>query len=204
MPTPFLDNKAPYEKLYGHPYDITILRVFGFLCFPSTHFANRKKLDLRATTSVFQGFKSHTKVYVIFYLKTRVISVSRNVIFYEDCFHFNVQDSHDLITILPIPISSFHDDIKFPASTSSILPFFPPDSSLVASIPTEIPQTLRRSERQIQRPCKYKDFHVSYLPSIVASHSIGSLYPLSSVLSYSRLSPSYHSAILSATQQVEP
>ena len=32
MPIPFLDNKASYEKLYGHPYGITILRVFGCLC----------------------------------------------------------------------------------------------------------------------------------------------------------------------------
>ena len=90
MPTPFLDNKALYEKLYGQPYDITILRVFGCLCFPSTLSTNRKKLDPRVATSIFLGFKSHTKGYVTFDLKTRAISVSRNVIFYEDCFPFNV------------------------------------------------------------------------------------------------------------------
>ena len=38
----------------------------------------------------------------------------------------------------------------------------------------------------------------------MASHSTSSLYPLSSILSYSILSPSYHSAILFVTQQVEP
>ena len=114
MPTSFLDDKSPYEKLYGHSYDIATLRVFGCLCFPNTLYANRKKLDPRATTSIFLGFKSHTKGYVTFDLKTRAISVSRNVIFYEDCSPFNAQDSHDPITILPIPTSSFHDDIEFP------------------------------------------------------------------------------------------
>ena len=164
MPTTFLDNKAPYEKLCGYLYAITILRVFGCLCFPSTLSANRKKLDPRAANFVFLGFKSHTKGYVTFDIKTKAISVSKNVIFYEDCFPFNVHDYHDPITVLSIPTSSFHDDIEFPASTSSILPFIPPDSSPVVSTPTKIPQTLKRSERQIQRPDKYKDFHVSYLP----------------------------------------
>ena len=138
MPTPFLDNKAPYEKLYGHPYDITILRVFGCLCFPSTLSTNRKKLDPRVVTSIFLGFKSHTKGYVTFDLKTKAINVSRNVIFYKDCFPLNAQDSHDPITVLPIP-TSFHDDIEFPTFASSILPSVPPDSYLVAFTPTEIP-----------------------------------------------------------------
>jgi len=164
MPTPFLDNKVPYEKLYGHSYDITTLRVFRCLCFPSTLSTNRKKLDPRAATSIFLGFKSHKKGYVTLDLKTMSINVSRNVIFYEDYFPFTAQDSHDPITVLPIPTSSFHADIVFPVSNSSILPYIPPNSSFVASTPTKIPQTLRRLERQIQRPGKYKDFHVSYLP----------------------------------------
>ena len=39
---------------------------------------------------------------------------------------------------------------------------------------------------------------------MVASHSTSSLYPLSFLLSYRKLSPSYHSAILSVTQKVQP
>lgn len=41
--------------------------------------------------------------------KTRVVSVSRNVIFYEDCFPFTNHNKLDPITILPVPTSSFHD-----------------------------------------------------------------------------------------------
>ena len=59
--------------------------------------------------------------------------------------------------------------------------------------------------RQIHRPSKYKDFHVTYSPLTAASHSTGtSLYPHSSVLSYNILSPSYHNVISSITQDVEP
>ena len=61
MPSPFLNNRTPYEKLHGRIYDIESLRVFGCLCFSSTLAANRKKLDPRAATSVFLGFKPNTK-----------------------------------------------------------------------------------------------------------------------------------------------
>ena len=81
IPTPFLGNKTPYEILYETLYDITSLRVFGCLCFTSTITANRKKLDPKAATSIFLGFKPNTKRYVTLDLKTRAISVSRNVNF---------------------------------------------------------------------------------------------------------------------------
>ena len=59
--------------------------------------------------------------------------------------------------------------------------------------------------RQIHRPSKYRDFYISYPSSTTTSHSTGTNpYPLSSVLSYSKLSPSYHNVTLSITQSVEP
>ena len=60
--------------------------------------------------------------------------------------------------------------------------------------------------RQIHRPSKYKDFHVTYPSPTVVNHSTGttSLYPLSFVLSYTKLSSSYHHVVLSITQSVEP
>jgi len=88
MPSPFLNNHTPYEKLHGSIYDIESLRLFGYLCFSSTLAANKKKLDPRAATSTFLGFKQNTKGFIIFDLKAKSISISRNVIFYEDCFPF--------------------------------------------------------------------------------------------------------------------
>ena len=66
-------------------------------------------------------------------------------------------------------------------------------------------QTTRKFVRQIDRPSKYRNFYISYPSSTIASHSTGTNpYPLSSILSYSKLSPSYRSVILSITQNVEP
>jgi len=81
MPSPFLGNQTPYEKLHGTIYDIESLRVFGCLCFYSTLVANRKKLDRRSVTSFFLGFKPNTKGFITFDLKTKAISVFRNLIF---------------------------------------------------------------------------------------------------------------------------
>ena len=106
MPTHFLGNQTPYEKLHGDVYDIESLRVFGCLCFSSTLRANRKKPDLKVVTFVFLGFKPHTKGYITFDLKTKSTSISRNVIFYEDCFPFTDQNKPDPITILPMPTLS--------------------------------------------------------------------------------------------------
>ena len=66
MSSPFLNNHTPYEKLHGSIYDIESLRVFECLCFSSTVVVNRKKLDPRAVTSVFLGFKPNTKLFIIF------------------------------------------------------------------------------------------------------------------------------------------
>ena len=44
IPTPLLDNITPHEKLFGKPYDISFLKVFGCLCYASTITAHRKKI----------------------------------------------------------------------------------------------------------------------------------------------------------------
>ena len=65
--------------------------------------------------------------------------------------------------------------------------------------------TTRRSLRQTYIPSKYKDFHVSHPYSTLASYSASTcLYPFNFVLSYRKLSLSYHNIVLSITQSLEP
>jgi len=71
VPTPILKQKSPYQLLYGFLPDIHSFKVFGCLCFASTLLAHRSKLQSRARKSVFLGYKSGTKGYVLYNLDTR-------------------------------------------------------------------------------------------------------------------------------------
>jgi len=73
-----LQNIAPYEKLHGKPYDLSILRVFGCLCYSSTLIAHRKILDDRSVHGIFLGFPPYTKCYIFLNLKYHRIEISRH------------------------------------------------------------------------------------------------------------------------------
>ena len=90
IPTPLLNNISPHEKLFGKPYDISFLKVFGCLCYASTIIAHRKKLDDRSIKGIFLGFPQNTKGYIVLNLKFHSIEISRHVIFHENQFPYKL------------------------------------------------------------------------------------------------------------------
>lgn len=62
------------------------LKTFDFLCFASSLEKDRTKLDPRARKCIFLNYKTSTKGYVMFDIKTRKIFESNNVKFYECIF----------------------------------------------------------------------------------------------------------------------
>lgn len=125
IPTTFLHNVSPYEKLYGHPCDISNLRVFGCLCYINTLNTHRHKLDPRDYPCVFIGFKPHTKGYLIYDLHSHNITSSRNITFYEDHFpsFHETQASHTSPSSpSPTPFSSNHEHFVPSIETTSPSP----------------------------------------------------------------------------------
>ena len=123
LPTPFLNNISHFEKLYDIAYDISSLKIFGCLCYTNTLTNNRKKLDPRASASVFLGFKPHTKGYITFDLSSGATMVSRHVIFHEDCFPYASQ-SFPTFPVHSYPTIYDHGkdlDFSSPSSHSTIL-----------------------------------------------------------------------------------
>ena len=113
IPTPVLDNQAPFELLYNKPLDLSMLRVFGSLCFASTLSHNRSKLDSIARKCISLGYKLGTKGYILFDLQTRETFVSRQVIFHESSFLFhslshNLDHEHESTTLSSVLLLEQH------------------------------------------------------------------------------------------------
>jgi hypothetical protein len=129
LPTPFLQQKSPYEILYQTLPDISTLKVFGSLCFATTLKAQRLKLDSRSRKCVYLGFKSGVKGHILFDLHNKELFLSRDVIFFEHLFPYN-NPSSDTSTHTPtphIPDPAYLDDL-FQCSTDTNLPSPPLDN----------------------------------------------------------------------------
>jgi hypothetical protein len=93
LPTPYLSHKSPFEILHNTLPDITNLKVFGSLCFATTLSSHRKKLDPRSRKCIHLGFKTGVKGYVLFDLKSKELFLSRDVVFFEAIFPYQVSTS---------------------------------------------------------------------------------------------------------------
>nr|KYP68715.1 hypothetical protein KK1_022356 [Cajanus cajan] len=195
IPTPFLQNVSPFQKLYDKPCDISTLRVFGCLCYINTLQAHRKKLDPRANPCIYLGFKPNTKGYLIFNLHTRNIEVSRNVVFYEDHFPYTNSDQNT---------TSFTHSFPSPTTTNYFLHESTPtlDTPVINSSPSShspafssdivtSPPVLRRSTRMRQAPTYLHDFHVNLAstaptssPDILSDTSMLACSPSSTPMDY--------------------
>jgi hypothetical protein len=74
--TPLLSHKSPYHVLYDKVPDSDNFKVFGCLCFASTIQSHRTILQSRARKSIFLGYKSGYKGYMLLDIHSSAIFVS--------------------------------------------------------------------------------------------------------------------------------
>ncbi|KAJ4760696.1 Retroelement pol polyprotein-like [Rhynchospora pubera] len=86
-PTPLLQNKTPYEMLFGKQPSYAAVRIFGCLCY--THKSGiSDKFDSRSRKCVFIGYPFGKKGWRVYDLETKKFVVTRDVVFCENEFPF--------------------------------------------------------------------------------------------------------------------
>lgn len=206
-----LKDKSPHQLLFNQNSDFDSFKVYGSLCFASTLCSHRTKLASRARKSVFLGYKTGVKGFILFDLHTRQIFISRNVVFYEHILPYETDSENQLsyrsdpeFTIEKLPISvphvesHNHDSIFYSPSIIPIddndlpilnqnppIPNIPDPIDVVEPVPD-----IKRSERVKTIPAKLQDYVCNSFTDQSTSSSSGSLYPLSNFTSSHNLSSS--------------
>jgi hypothetical protein len=88
LPTPLLQNKSPFEKLFNQIPNYKFLKVFGCACFPNLRPYNSHKFSPRSKECLFLGYSQHHKGYKCLHIDYGRVYISRDVIFHEDQFPF--------------------------------------------------------------------------------------------------------------------
>ena len=88
LPSKIIDDKTPFEKLFGHPPEYTFLRTFGCAVWPNLRPYNSKKLEFRSKQCVFLGYSNMYKGFKCLDLREGRVYISRDVVFDEEVFPF--------------------------------------------------------------------------------------------------------------------
>ncbi|KAG7577529.1 Integrase catalytic core [Arabidopsis thaliana x Arabidopsis arenosa] len=115
-PTPLLKGKTPYELIYNRPPPMNHIRVFGCICYVHNQKHGGDKFESRSNKSIFLGYPFAKKGWRVYNIETGKISISRDVVFKETEFHFQLSDNDNLSSSAPDEF--FADD---PSNTSPVL-----------------------------------------------------------------------------------
>nr|GFB08101.1 ribonuclease H-like domain-containing protein [Tanacetum cinerariifolium] len=78
-----LRNKTPYELVHDKKPDLSFLRVFGALCYPTNDIKDLGKLKAKVDIGLFVGYSPNRKGYQIYNKRTRQIMETIYVTFDE-------------------------------------------------------------------------------------------------------------------------
>ena len=101
LPTPNLDNKSPFYRVYHHEPDYNLLKSFGCACYPCLCAYTTSKFDSQSERCIFLGYSAFHHGYRCMSLTSGKIYISRDVIFQEHIYPF--QEQHEIINRETIP-----------------------------------------------------------------------------------------------------
>jgi hypothetical protein len=94
LPTRVIDNLSPMERLLKIPPNYSMLRIFGFACWPHLRPYNKHKLEFCSKPCAILGYSSLHKGYKCLDMETGQVYISWDVVFDEVVFPFSTPSSN--------------------------------------------------------------------------------------------------------------
>ncbi|CAL1375187.1 unnamed protein product [Linum trigynum] len=94
LPLTSIQNRTPYDVLFGKPPQFEHLRSFGCLLYAKDTHPHLSKFAPRGQAGIFVGYPSPQRSYKVYDLETHQINTSRDVFFLEHVFPFQKDIVH--------------------------------------------------------------------------------------------------------------
>ncbi|GJX06822.1 retrovirus-related pol polyprotein from transposon TNT 1-94 [Tanacetum coccineum] len=113
-------NKTPYELVHDKKPDLTFLRVFGALCYPTNDSEDLGKFQAKADIGIFVGYAPSRKGYRIYNKRTRRLMETIHVTFdemHQTMAHVRISSGPEPIMMTPGQLNSGLAPLPVPATT---------------------------------------------------------------------------------------
>ena len=88
LPSTALKLITPYEKIFNHKLDYSMLKCFGCTCYPYLRDYNEHKFNYHSSKCIFIGYSPSHKGYKCMHPSGQIYIV-RHVVFYESTFPYS-------------------------------------------------------------------------------------------------------------------
>ncbi|XP_073045833.1 uncharacterized protein [Primulina eburnea] len=222
-----LQNKTPFEIIFGKAPDFDELKVFGCLAFAHNQKAKGNKFAPRSRKCIFIGYPHGKKGWKLYDIQTCDIFVSRYVKFHENEFPYQTVSTSQVpassssppdsnvgidVALLDDLESVLVDDPTAPAiGTDTVLePTLPPVPPALSS-PPACADALGRGLRDKRPSVLLRDFVTHTVQTSSPSEcspsstsSSGTSYPIAHYVNCNKFSPRHRAFLGAITEGIDP